>query len=878
MELFKLYLSPVELNTRFKAIVFHSTAGEREEESSLPFIDGEKNWQTTLIKILESAKFNANDFNQDGEQDWMVKAGFLTEDRQTFHPDLLKNIGRSLYQSLFPLGGKLESILKSALLFSESKNTNLHIQLTFQEDSVSRSRFADYPWELLHDGKNFLAHRRVTFSRYIAYESVPPNLPATEKLNVLLVSSAAFDADQGLKKLSKQEQQAIALGLEKAQTYGHIKLVQLEFATIQCLRTYLTEHQGIDAPHVLHFDGHGLFGKRCLNEQCRTIHKGIKVERCKVCNTPLPESQGYLAFETDAGLPDYVSAEEIGLLLQTATATDRSSQSFGITLAVLSACQSGMSVVGDSVFNGTAQNLIGHRIPAVVAMQYSVSVDAATKFAEQFYRSLGQKNSLALAVNQGREAMGLATQQWFRPVLYLRWGDNVGGQIFDIPPTSNLRQLSRKSLFSVGASITLFVFVIRFLGMLQGVELKAYDRLMSLRLLDERPDDRLVIIQITDSDLSTQLNRNEEGKGTLKDATLNRLLEKLETVQPRLVGLDIYRDFKATEPLANRLSKGLKGEGDRVIPVVGLCKVPYTNREGKIEEGSGTPPSPEIALARIGFSDFTFDTDKVVRRYLMAMEPIENSQCTAEQSFSLVLARMYLELEKNGDQYQYKNPFKSREHLKFGNTLFPAMQSFTGGYQYVDVGGYQVLLNYRARGVISSEEDQDKLCNREQIAKCITVENFLNNPIKAENFRDKIVLIGFTSYKEGPKDYHDTPYGIMPGVLIHANMISQVLSTVKNGKAQISAFPQGIEYLWILSWALIGVVFTYTLRFSWQKVAIASGGGLLFLGFICLGSLSWGSLWLPFVPSALGFIFANACILYIVYRPLKNASDSRTKI
>lgn len=873
MELFKIYLSPVELNIRFKAIVFHSTAGEKEDESSLPFIDNGKDWRTTLIKTLESSRFNTNDFKQDGEQDWMVKAGFLTEDRQAFHPELLKNIGRSLYQSLFPSGGKLESILKSSLHSSESKNTNLHIQLTFQEDSVSRSRFADYPWELLHDGKNFLAHRRVTFSRYIAYESVPPNLPATEKLNVLLVSSAAFDADQGLKKLSKQEQQAIALGLKKAQIDGHIKLVQLEYATLQCLRTYLTEHQGIDAPHVLHFDGHGLFGKRCLNEQCRTIHKGIKVERCKVCNTPLPEAQGYLAFETDAGSPDYVSAEEIGLLLQTATATDRSSQSFGITLAVLSACQSGMSVVGDSVFNGTAQNLIGHRIPAVVAMQYSVSVDAATKFAEQFYRSLGQKNSLALAVSQGREAMGLTTQQWFRPVLYLRWGDNVGGQIFDIPASSKLRHLSRRTLVGVSASVTLFIFVVRFLGVLQGAELKAYDHLISLRLLDERPDDRLVIIQITDSDLSKQLNRNEEGKGTLKDATLNRLLEKLETLKPRLVGLDIYRDFKATEPLVNRLSKGLKGEGDRVIPVVGICKVPYTNREGKIEEGSGTPPSPEIATTRIGFSDFIYDSDKVVRRYLMTMETIENSQCTAEQSFSLVLARMYLELEKNGDQYQYKNPFKSREYLKLGNILFPAMQSFTGGYQYVDVGGYQVLLNYRARGVISVDEDKDKLCNREQVAKCITVENFLNNPVKVEDFHDKIVLIGFTSYNEGPNDYHNTPYGLMSGLLIHANMISQVISTVKNGRSQISAFPQGVEYLWIFGWALIGVALTYTFRFSWQNVMIANGCGLLLLGFICLGSLSWYSLWLPMVSASLAFIFADIYILYIVYRPVKNISD-----
>ena len=415
MELFKLYFSPLEPSNRFKAIVFSSTAGEQEEDAFLPFLDEGKDWRTTLIKTLEAPTFVPKDFQQAGEQSWMAKTGFLTKDQKAFHPNLVENVGQALYQSLFPPGGSLESVLKSAIRSAEEKNTDLLIQLTFQENSVHRSRFADYPWELLHDGKKFLAQRRVTFSRYIAYESAQPNLSPTEKLNVLLISSAAFDAEQGLKKLTKDEQSAVLQGLQRAQAKGHISLSQLDYATSQCLRVHLTEHQGKEAPHVVHFDGHGVFGKRCPNQQCLTIHKGVKVERCKACNTFLPEAQGYLVFETEQGRPDYVSAEEFGLLIQKATAADGIISSRGITLAVLSACQSGMSVIGDSVFNGTAQNLISHRVPAVVAMQYSVSVEGATKFAEQFYRSLGQKNSLALAVSQGREAMGLASQQWFSP-------------------------------------------------------------------------------------------------------------------------------------------------------------------------------------------------------------------------------------------------------------------------------------------------------------------------------------------------------------------------------------------------------------------------------------------------------------------------------
>ena len=752
--------------------------------------------------------------------------------------------------------GKLESVLKSALRSAETKNTYLHIQLTFQEDSVRRSRFADYPWELLHDGKKFLAHRRVTFSRYIAHESVPPNLPPTEKLNVLLVSSAAFDADRGLQKLSKQEQQAILHGLEKAQTDGHIKLSQLEYATTQCLRTYLTEHQGANTPHVLHFDGHGLFGKRCSNQQCRNIHKGIKVERCKVCNTLLPEAQGYLVFETEQGRPDYVSAEELGLLLQAATATDGAVLSAGITLVVLSACQSGMSAIGDSVFNGAAQNLISHRVPAVVAMQYSVLVDSATKFAEQFYRSLGRKNSLALAVSQGREAMGLATQQWFRPVLYLRWGDNVGGQLFDIPLQPTLRQLSRRSLLGVSSVVTAIVLFVRFLGILEGVELKAYDHLLRMRLLDERQDSRLLVVQITDGDLNAQTERNQHGQGTLKEPTLNLLLEKLEKFQPRLIGFDLYRDFKATEPsLVARLK-------DKQF--FAICKVPETDEQGDVkQERRGLAHPPEVPLERVGFSDFVQDNDRVVRRYLMVQETeiLSNPKCAARQSFSLLVARRYLELEDNS-KYQYQDPFKSDSALlKIGNVAFKYIEPFTGGYQDLYNSGYQVLLNYRATG--------DK---PDAIARTVTLEDVLNNRISEEDVRDKIVLIGITA-KVAISDDWFTPYGVMPGVIVHAHMVSQVLSVAKGERSLLTVWHPGMEFLWIWAWSLIGTGLAYYFRLSWHKIFITASGGLLILYVCCLGLLTWSSIWAPLLPSALVFILTGSNILYIVYRPSQKANS-----
>jgi hypothetical protein len=264
-------------------------------------------------------------------------------------------------------------------------------------------------------------------------------LPPVRQVNVLLVSSAASDAENKLLPLSKEEQRTVFKGLEKAQAEGHVHVDVLEPASLNQLRSYLTEHQGNQAPHVFHFDGHGFFGRRCNVSSCRTIHGNLSTAKCKNCGAALPEPQGYVLFETQENEPDYVSAKELGELLQKTSFGDDSTQRRGgVAVAVLSACKSGTALGGESVFNGVAQQLISHQIPAVVAMQYTIRVDAATQFSEHFYRSLGCKNSLATAISQAQGAMGgVEGNQWYRPVLYLRWEDNEGGQLFKASPAQS---------------------------------------------------------------------------------------------------------------------------------------------------------------------------------------------------------------------------------------------------------------------------------------------------------------------------------------------------------------------------------------------------------------------------------------------------------
>jgi tetratricopeptide (TPR) repeat protein len=469
MELLELYFSPLDDLTKFKVIVTQSPMGEGETSSSLPFLDAERDWRITVIRSLEVSSFDSKFFSAEGEQEWMERAGLLGSDRSSFHPNYLVNIGQILYNSLFPPGSTVEQILQNSINFAECKNTKLVVQLKFEADVVQKMRLADYPWELLHNQQHFLSHYQVEFSRYIAYKAVPPNLLTADKLNVLLVSSAASDEELGLKPLPREEQKAVGKGLETAINSGHISLYKLEEATFAKLEHYLTEHRGEQAPHVLHFDGHGLFGKCC--RKCGTINSGPVMQRCRNCNAELPSSQGYLVFENKDGDADYISAEQLGTLLHQSGLSDGYNQTGGVVLVVLSACQSGMAILGESVFNGAAQNLIAHRVPAVVAMQYSVRVDSATKFAEKFYRSLGQKNSLAVAVSQGRAAMGVGGNQWYRPVLYLRWQDNEGGQLFSSPTEPQRNYTMDSWAKSKGVEVIPHSGIIRFVGRSKELEM-----------------------------------------------------------------------------------------------------------------------------------------------------------------------------------------------------------------------------------------------------------------------------------------------------------------------------------------------------------------------------------------------------------------------
>ena len=91
----------------------------------------------------------------------------------------------------------------------------------------------------------------------------------------------------------------------------------------------------------------------------------------------------------------------------------------------------------------------------------------------------------------------------------------------------NLGHILRSS-----AVVTACIIGVRLLGMLQPLELQAYDHLMRLRP-QEGSDPRLLVVTVNEQDF--KLPEQKERKGSLSDLALERLLHKLDKFKPRAI-------------------------------------------------------------------------------------------------------------------------------------------------------------------------------------------------------------------------------------------------------------------------------------------------------------------------------------------------------
>lgn len=384
-----------------------------------------------------------------------------------------------------------------------------------------------------------------------------------------------------------------------------------------------------------------------------------------------------------------------------------------------------------------------------------------------------------------------------------------------------------QSVLAASVLITGLVLGVRQLGGLQILELMAFDQMVRLQP-DAGPDPRLLVVAITEADLQAQ------NRWPLADQTVTQLLEKLQQYQPKVIGLDLYRNIPQP-PGHQALLKQLQAPN-----IITINKHGDTNTEG-------VPPIPGVTKERIGFNDFVIDPDGAVRRnFMYAFQGKDQFY-----SFSLRLAISYLAQQGTSVKVE-------PDRLQLGKTVFVPLDANSGGYQNSDAGiGYQVLLSYRSAN---------------HVARQVTLTQVLNGSLDPAWVKNKVVLIGSTA--PSIKDLFFTPYSAaeranpgMPGVLLHAQLVSQILSTVLDHRPLFWFWSQSGEALWVWAWSLVGGVIAWRLQHP-LSLGLAGTAGFCGLFSICFGIFTQAG-WIPLIPPALALVATSGSI--VVYKLLHYA-------
>jgi CHASE2 domain-containing sensor protein len=493
----------------------------------------------------------------------------------------------------------------------------------------------------------------------------------------------------------------------------------------------------------------------------------------------------------------------------------------GLKLAIFNSC--------DGL--GLAQAFADLHIPQLIVMRQALPDRVAAQFLQYFLAAYAEGSPLYSAVRQGRERLESLEDRFpcatWLPIIFqnlaapaLSWNDLLGRS-----HTQKRRALKGWPWLipAAGLVAALVTSGVRAIGVLQTPELMVYDQMLRSRP-QEPGDSRIVVITVTEADVKAQA----EGRGSLGDRAFDQLLTKLEALQPTAIGLDIYRDFpvgKGFPKLAQRLKKS-----DRLVAV---CR--SNDPASKLQ---GIAPPPEVSSDRLGFSNFVADPDHVVRRQLLALEPTPDSPCTADYALSSQLALRYLDVKGIKLQVSPSGVWT------LGKAKFAPLEPNHGGYQSIDAWGYQVMLNYR------------NYRDPAEVAPRITLQQALSGELTAAAIKDRIVLIGTTA--ESFQDFSLTPFRSkgaqhqIPGVMMQAQMVSQLLSAAMEGRSLIRSLPiLGDGLCLLLGGAIGGAVVVLRSRFGSGVGAIAAVvlvGGVCTLGF---WAMAGPGLWLPVVPTIL---------------------------
>ncbi|MBW4692093.1 MAG: CHASE2 domain-containing protein [Lyngbya sp. HA4199-MV5] len=360
------------------------------------------------------------------------------------------------------------------------------------------------------------------------------------------------------------------------------------------------------------------------------------------------------------------------------------------------------------------------------------------------------------------------------------------------------------------------LLLLRFAGTLQLMELVALDQMFRLRPV-EAVDPRIVLVTIDESDIK------QLGQWPMSDAALARAITLLKQQQPRVIGLDIFRDLPV-EPGHPALVNVFTTTPN----LIGIEKVIKTANGQVI-------PAPPLLKQRdqVSASDLLLDTDGRVRRSLLYLRTPDNRSI-----FTLGARLAFLYLDRQGTSRQPLNPEQTQ--FRLGQAVFKPLQPYAGGYVGLDAGGYQILSNFP---------------KFKHGFRAISLTDVLQGRLPRDLVRDRIVFIGLTAESINDKfftAYTTDPIAAPAGVEVHALLASQLLSAALDGRPLLSVWSEPIVWLWIAVWSTIGAIIGWTASSPRQTIlkvvllGIALCGGAY--GCFLLG---W---WIIIIPPLLALV------------------------
>jgi tetratricopeptide (TPR) repeat protein len=268
----------------------------------------------------------------------------------------LRAFGLNLYRRVFS-----ESIEE---VWRQRRERDDFLTLCVRIDESARGLEA-LPWETLHAGEEFLAAGVKTSISRLPLDIQPQEAlaPVSPPIRMLAFAASPLDLPDGSRLNIEREQEILLEAINTPAGEGWLQVDFEDEAKLEILESALDTNY-----HILHFTGHGIS----------------------------PYNGGGLLLEDADGRMRPVGVNEFIQSL------DKGREA--LRLAVISGCQTARTLHTGG-FRDLARALARRGVPAVLAMQFSISDHGGLKLAETLYPKLIDGRPIEVALSAARHAM-----------------------------------------------------------------------------------------------------------------------------------------------------------------------------------------------------------------------------------------------------------------------------------------------------------------------------------------------------------------------------------------------------------------------------------------------------------------------------------------